>query len=94
MGRVVCAMLTTVAERIDAEQLREDIIRKAWDDEAFRQQLLADPKQAILDSFGIEIPEGHELEVVEETPTRHVLTIPPKPEDISAVSVSPAGYWW
>jgi hypothetical protein len=87
-------MLTTVTERIDADRLREDIIRKAWDDEAFRQRLMADPKQAIRDAFGIDIPEGHELQVVEETPTRHVLTIPPRPEDVSAVVVRPEAYWW
>lgn len=86
-------MSIAVAERIHAEQLKEQIVHKAWDDESFRRQLLADPKQAIRDAFGIEIPEGHELQVVEETPTRHVLTIPPKPEDVSAVIVTPAGFW-
>ncbi|REK52180.1 MAG: NHLP leader peptide family natural product precursor [Thermobacillus sp.] len=87
-------MSTTMTERIDADQLREDIIRKTWDDESFRQRLLAEPKQTIRDAFGIEIPEGHELLVVEETPTRHVLTIPPRPEDVSAIVARPAGYWW
>jgi TOMM propeptide domain len=87
-------MTTTVTARIDANRLREDIIRKAWDDESFKQRLMADPKQAIRDAFGIEIPEGHELVVMEETPTRHVLAIPPRPEDVADAPSQPAAYWW
>lgn len=77
-------MTTATVGRISAATLKEQIIQKAWAEPAFKQSLLANPKQAIYDAFGIEIPAQYELHVAEETPTRYVLTIPPKPEDFVA----------
>lgn len=58
------------------------IIEACWKDEAFRQQLLKDPKAAIKASFGIEIGSIN-LKVIEEGPNEMILTIPAKPEGVS-----------
>ncbi|RKP51624.1 NHLP leader peptide family natural product precursor [Cohnella endophytica] len=64
------------------ESLKVQIIKKAWEDPAFKKSLLADPKKAIGEAFGVEIPEKIELKVVEETPTLFYLAIPPQPEEV------------
>jgi len=64
------------------ESLKVQIIKKAWEDPAFKSSLLNDPKEAIKAAFGIEIPAGIELKAVEETSSQYYLVIPPKPEDI------------
>lgn len=66
------------------ESLKVQIIEKAWKDPDFMAQLLADPKSAIQSSFGVELPEDIELQVVEETPSSYVLVIPPNPADLAS----------
>lgn len=63
------------------QELITQIIEKAWNDPAFKQQLLADPKTAIAEEFDVTIPENIELTVVEETSTSFYLVIPPAPGD-------------
>lgn len=62
--------------------LKESIIAKAWEDEVFKAQLLADPRTTIRNTFGIDIPEGIELETLSETSKKFYLVIPPKPEQL------------
>jgi len=69
------------------ESLKVQIIKKAWEDPAFKSSLLSDPKEAIKAAFGVEIPAGIELKAVEETSSQYYLVIPPKPEE---VGVDPA----
>lgn len=55
----------------------QEIIQKAWTDEAFKQKLLANANEA-LEEEGIEVPAGIEVRVVEDTPeVRHVVLPPP-----------------
>lgn len=61
------------------QQLREQIIEKAWTDADFKQQLLADPKAAIQSAFGIEIPANYTLQVLEETADSYYLVLPQNP---------------
>ncbi|ACS99669.1 NHLP leader peptide family RiPP precursor [Paenibacillus sp. JDR-2] len=65
---------------------RDQIIQKAWEDDAFKQQLLNDPKAAIKDAFGVEIPDQIEVTAVEETPDHAYLVIPPKPSALKSAS--------
>lgn len=67
---------------MSVESLKVQIINKAWEDEAFKQQLLADPKAAIQGAFGVELPDAIEVKVVEESPGSYYLVIPPKPEEL------------
>lgn len=63
------------------QQLRQQIIEKAWEDDNFKQELLANPKDAIKKEFGVEVPDGIELHVYEESYTEFHLVIPPNPAD-------------
>jgi hypothetical protein len=75
------------------ETLKVQIIKKAWEDPAFKAGLLADPKNAIQVAFGINIPPEIELKAVEETSSQFYLVIPPKPEDVADDVVVP-NYTW
>ncbi|THF81671.1 NHLP leader peptide family RiPP precursor [Cohnella fermenti] len=64
---------------MSVESLKVQIIKKAWEDPEFKQLLLADPQTALKQEFGVDIPEGVELKVVEETASSFYLVIPPEP---------------
>ncbi len=53
------------------------IIEKAMRDEAFRQELLRDPRTAIEAGLGITIPPQLTITVVEDTPDTVHLVLPP-----------------
>lgn len=76
--------------------LKVQIIQKAWADPAFKEQLLADPRKALQASFGIELPEGINLKVVEETPSDYYLVIPPNPAELEDPKAEPGNlrYNW
>ena len=65
-------------------QTRKDIeariIAKAWKDESYRQELLANPKAIFEQEFGIEFPTEINVEVLEETPTSLNFVLPMRPE--------------
>jgi hypothetical protein len=57
------------------------LIRKAWDDPSFLDQLRNDPKAALADELDTEqLPEDLEIEVLEETPDKLYLIIPMPPD--------------
>ena len=58
----------------------QDIITKAWEDEAFKKSLLSHPRATIEEALGIELPAGVEIFVHEQTPTALHLILPMKPE--------------
>lgn len=66
------------------QALKEQIISKVWQDEAFKKELLANPKAAMSQSFGIEFPEDIEVEAVTESSRKFYLVIPPKPTELKA----------
>jgi hypothetical protein len=55
------------------------IIAKAMQDDGYREELLANPKHAIQQEFGKELPLGLEVRVVEESANVVYLVLPPKP---------------
>jgi hypothetical protein len=52
------------------------VIERAQRDESFRQQLIDDPKAAIGEELGVEIPDGLQIRVIEEDPQEVVLVLP------------------
>jgi hypothetical protein len=62
------------------------LIARAWEDEAFRETLLRDPRAAI-EQAGLRLPENVDLRVVEKAPGMqleqevgvHTLVLPAKP---------------
>jgi hypothetical protein len=58
-----------------------EVIRKAWDDEAFMQRLLADAT-TVLNEHDIHLPEGMKVKAVTNSEKLTHLIIPPKPSTI------------
>jgi hypothetical protein len=56
------------------------VVARAWQDESFKQRLLADAEGALAD-MGIKVPAGHEVRAVEDTERVRHLVIPPSPSE-------------
>lgn len=67
---------------MNEEQMQQysQIVAKCWADAEFKARLIADPK-TILTAEGIEVPEGEELRVVENTPGVTYLVLPSPPSE-------------
>lgn len=68
-------------------QLLQSVINKAWNDPAFKEELIGSPVEAIQKVAGVAVssPEGRELVVLDQTDTNYLyLNIPPRPESQSA----------
>ena len=56
------------------------VISKAWEDDQFRKSLVDSPKAAIQSLTGLEIPQGYNLVVNDQTDVSKIfVNIPPKP---------------
>ncbi len=55
------------------------IVARAWQDDAFKRRLLADPA-AVLQEHGVRVPPGSKVQVIEDTAQVHHLTLPRKPD--------------
>lgn len=64
------------------KELEQEIVAKAWKDEAFKQQLLSNSKETIAKEIGIELPENFQMKVLEETPNTVYFVLPMKPSGI------------
>lgn len=58
------------------------LIKKCWEDEGFKNKLIADPA-GTLKSLGAELPPGHSIKVVADTPQVSHLVIPARPDELS-----------
>jgi hypothetical protein len=67
-----------------AEQytLQDWIIAIAMNDDAFRQHLLRDPKEALERELGLSVPQEVRIQVHEQTSTTLHLVLPTKAEGI------------
>jgi len=54
-------------------------VLKSWEDEAFRREFLADPKKMLEREIGQKIPEGIQVQALEETGNKIYFVIPQKP---------------
>ena len=77
------------------------VVAAAWADPSFKTRLLGNPTAALAE-YGIHVPHGQEVRVVEETPAVAYVVLPPKPAaDIelsdellaSAVGGAPMCHW-
>lgn len=50
----------------DRQKLLDDIMRRAAEDADFRRFLLADPKEAIYQSFGVRVPLNFRIRFIEK----------------------------
>ena len=56
--------------------MEQRIVQRSLEDDAFRQQLLADPKAAVEQELGTRLPEEVRVVAMEETPDTVYLVIP------------------
>ncbi|MEH1770606.1 NHLP leader peptide family RiPP precursor [Nostoc sp.] len=68
-------------------QTRQDIeariIAKAWKDEAYKQELLSNPRSVIGREFGVEFPSDVNVQILEENPTSLHFVLPMSPVAIA-----------
>ncbi|MEC0232405.1 NHLP leader peptide family RiPP precursor [Paenibacillus alba] len=76
-----------------SNELRSQIIQKAWEDEAFKNQLIANPKAALKQAFNITLPDDIKVKAIEETSTEFVLVIPTNPAKV-LVTTNAVEYTW
>ena len=69
--------MDTNTETMTVGAMRERLIEKATADETFRARLLADPKNAVQDELGVQVPDGFTIEVHEEAADTSHLVLPP-----------------
>ncbi|MEP0790641.1 NHLP leader peptide family RiPP precursor [Funiculus sociatus GB2-C1] len=60
-------------------ELEAKLVAHAWQDEAFKQELVSNPEAAIERELGQKMPEGANVQVLEETGDTFYLIIPKKP---------------
>ena len=64
-------------EVMTASEMRERLIEKATTEDAFRAQLISDPKAAIQEEFGLKIPAEFNVVVHEDLADTAHLVLPP-----------------
>ena len=69
-------------ETTDRKGIHGKLIERAREDEAFKARLIQDPKAAIEDCLGAPVPDGIEIEVLEEKPNKLYLVLPVAREDM------------
>ena len=52
-----------------------ELFAACWRDDALKARFLAEPR-AVLDEYGLEVPEGVDVKVVENAPDRVYITFP------------------
>jgi hypothetical protein len=57
-------------------EIERTIVQRSLEDESFRQMLLDDPKAAVEQELGTQLPEGVEVRVVEESAQTIYLVLP------------------
>ena len=70
--------------RAERREFEAQVIAKAWKDDAFAEELRANPKAVIEREWGkiqpgAKLPDDLEIRVVEETPTTLYLVLPARP---------------
>ena len=61
------------------QDIESNIIVKAWKNESYKQELLANPKTIFQQEFGVNFPEELTVQVKEESPTCFYFVLPISP---------------
>jgi hypothetical protein len=62
------------------KEVEANIIAKAWQDDAFKQELMNNPKAVYQSELGQSAPSNLQIQVLEETSDTVYLVIPQKPQ--------------
>ena len=74
-----------------AVEIEAQLRAKAEQDQAFRSQLIGDPRSAIKAATGLEVPEEFAIHVHEESATEFHLVLPPASGRLSDEELDSAG---
>jgi hypothetical protein len=66
-------------QEFSRDEFNTRIATKAWQDAAFRQELLSNPRSVIARELGTTLPENLQVHVFEENDNNIYLVIPPVP---------------
>jgi len=81
---------TTASDRKGAATTRRrriaQMIARAWSDTEFKQRLLQQPN-VVFTEYGISLPAGMKLQVVENTADTTYFVLPAKPADVSHLAL-------
>jgi hypothetical protein len=58
------------------QNIERRVVKRAWNDAEFRARLLEDPKSALEEELGVELPERLRVSVVEEQPDHLCIVLP------------------
>jgi hypothetical protein len=61
-------------------EFEDKLVIRAYEDESFKQQLLADPKTIYEQELGTNIPDSFKIEVLQEQPNTIYFVLPRKAE--------------
>jgi hypothetical protein len=61
----------------EKQKMLEAILARACVDPLFRRRLIADPRMAIRDAFGLVVPEGFRMRFIERDPDVDALVVLP-----------------
>lgn len=64
------------------ETIERELATKAWQDDAFMDELRSNPKAVIAREYGVQLPDSMNLKVVEEDASTLYLRIPPNPSNV------------
>ena len=59
-----------------SSEVERRLVQRSLEDESFRQRLLEDPRAAVEEELGTQLPESIEVRVVEETTQTSYLVLP------------------
>ncbi len=72
------------AFRQEQSRLWAKVVAKAWADETYKKKLISDPV-AVLKAEGIEVPQGAQLKVMEDTAALRHLVLPAMPAEAASL---------
>lgn len=70
--------------------MMDRLVKKAWESESFKKELLANPRAAIEKEFGVKIPDNVDVTALEDTPQKIHVVVPMSPVAASTKKMSEA----
>lgn len=70
------------------QEFERELLARAASDEAFRHALVADPRQALKEAYGLDLPPDLEVEVLQETGTKVYIVLPAPTHELTEEELS------
>ena len=66
-------------QRKTRKDIETQIIAQAWKDDAYKQEILSNPKTVVEREFGVQLPDELNVHVMEENSTNLYFVLPARP---------------